>query len=101
MSVLLASVSEALRSREVEFMANVLLEYQIPICAPRKKKSTERVKRTSGRRYYHVPCWWDQGVTEQLHTGGVPRAFSGSDMKPLEVGRPYILTPLVPELCGK
>lgn len=45
MSVLLASVSEALRSREVEFMASVLLEYQIPICPPRRKKSTKRVKR--------------------------------------------------------
>lgn len=28
---LLASVSDALRSREVEFMASVLLEYQMPI----------------------------------------------------------------------
>lgn len=31
MSVLLASVSETLMSRLVEFMAKVLLEYQIPI----------------------------------------------------------------------
>lgn len=29
---LLASVSEAFRSKEVEFIANVLLEYQVPIC---------------------------------------------------------------------
>lgn len=31
-SVLLASVSEAFRSRDVEFMTNVLLENQVPIC---------------------------------------------------------------------
>jgi len=34
--VLLASVSDALRSREVEFMANVLLEYQVPICGGKR-----------------------------------------------------------------
>lgn len=39
-SVLLASVSDALRSRDVEFMANVLLEYQMPICPSRRKRKT-------------------------------------------------------------
>lgn len=32
MSVLLARVSDTLRSREVQFIVSVLLEYQIPIC---------------------------------------------------------------------
>ena len=41
-SVLLASVSDALRSRDVEFMANVLLEYQMPICPSRRKTRTKR-----------------------------------------------------------
>lgn len=37
MSVLLASVSDALRSREVEFMDKVLLENQMPICKAHNK----------------------------------------------------------------
>lgn len=41
-SVLLASVSDALRSRDVEFMANVLLEYQVPICPSGRKRRTKR-----------------------------------------------------------
>jgi len=43
-SVLLASVSDALRSREVEFMANVLLEYQVPICSSRRKRRKKMSK---------------------------------------------------------
>lgn len=40
-SVLLASVSEAFRSRDVEFMTNVLLENQVPICQNIKKREEE------------------------------------------------------------
>lgn len=40
-SVLLASVSEAFRSRDVEFMTNVLLENQVPICQNIKKTEEE------------------------------------------------------------
>ncbi len=37
-SVLLAKVSDVLMSKDVEFIANVLLEYQTPICMWSKKK---------------------------------------------------------------
>lgn len=40
-SVLLASVSEAFRSRDVEFMTKVLLENQVPICQNTKKRTKE------------------------------------------------------------
>lgn len=36
-SVLLANVSDVLMSKDVEFIANVLLEYQTPICTCKKK----------------------------------------------------------------
>lgn len=44
MSVLLASVSDALRSRDVEFMTRVLLEYQVPICWSRRKMTGQKRK---------------------------------------------------------
>lgn len=44
MSVLLASVSDALRSRDVEFMTRVLLEYQVPICWSRRKMRGQKRK---------------------------------------------------------
>lgn len=40
-SVLLASVSDAFRSRDVEFMTNVLLENQVPICQNTKKRGKQ------------------------------------------------------------
>lgn len=49
-SVLLASVSDALRSRDVEFMTNVLLEYQVPICQSRKKRRTKRRQKRNNKR---------------------------------------------------
>lgn len=43
-SVLLASVSEAFRSRDVEFMTNVLLENQVPICQNTHTHTHKRAK---------------------------------------------------------
>ncbi len=39
MSVLLAKVSDVLMSKDVEFIANVLLEYQTPICTCEVQKT--------------------------------------------------------------
>jgi len=40
-SVLLANVTDALMSKDVEFIANVLLEYQTPICICKVKRFLE------------------------------------------------------------
>lgn len=42
MSVLLAKVSDVLMSKDVEFIANVLLEYQTPICKCEVKKKKRK-----------------------------------------------------------
>lgn len=43
MRVLLARVCEAFRSKDVEFMARVLLENHVPIC-PSGKKNKNKIK---------------------------------------------------------